>query len=125
MLVADQFCVSRLINLCELYITFEVDRKCCKQIEKSEIDVIGLLLGAQVSFCKNIVWTITIHMRSNIQRHRRLRNLKRIFTVGVRRMGKVLFSQVCVCPPRGWEAGLPHGFWSQVPSLVSVPMSFF
>ena len=51
MLVADQFCVSRLINLCELYITFEVDRKCSKQIEKSEIDVIGLLLGAQVSFC--------------------------------------------------------------------------
>ena len=50
MLVADQFCVSRLINLCELYITFEVDRKCSKQIEKSEIDVIGLLLGAQVSF---------------------------------------------------------------------------
>ena len=51
MLLADQFCVSRLINLCELYITFEVDRKCSKQIEKSEIDVIGLLLGAQVSFC--------------------------------------------------------------------------
>ena len=48
MLVADQFCVSRLINLCELYITFEVDRKCSQQIEKSEIDVIGLLLGAQV-----------------------------------------------------------------------------
>ena len=38
----------RLVNLCELYITFEIDRKCCEQIEKSEIDVVGLLLGAQV-----------------------------------------------------------------------------
>ena len=34
-------------------------------------------------------------------------------------MRTVLFPQVCVCPQ-----GIPHGLWSQAPSLVSVPMSF-
>ena len=34
--------------MCELYITKEVDRACAKQIEKSDIDVIGLLLTSQV-----------------------------------------------------------------------------
>ena len=37
-------------------------------------------------------------------------------------MGKVLFYQVCVCPHAG--RGVPHGIWSQVPSLVSGPRSF-
>ena len=48
MVLADRFCQPRLVNLCELYITKEVDRSCSKNIEKSEIDVIGLLLTSQV-----------------------------------------------------------------------------
>ncbi|XP_067686809.1 rho-related protein racA-like [Haliotis asinina] len=46
--LADEYCQPRLLNLCELYITKEVDRSCTKNIEKSEIDVIGLLLTAQL-----------------------------------------------------------------------------
>lgn len=48
MVLADEYGQSRLIDLCELYITKEVDRSVAKQIEKSEIDVIGLLLTAQM-----------------------------------------------------------------------------
>lgn len=48
MVLADEYCQKRLINLCELYITKEVDRSVTKQIEKSDIDVIGLLLTSQV-----------------------------------------------------------------------------
>lgn len=48
LLVADEYCQQRLVNLCELYITKEVDRSVSKNIEKSEIDVIGLLYTSQV-----------------------------------------------------------------------------
>jgi Rho family protein len=47
--LADEYGQHRLVNLCELYITKEVDRSVTKQIEKSEIDVIGLLLTSQVT----------------------------------------------------------------------------
>ena len=47
--MADRYNVPRLVNLCELYITKEVDRAVSKNIEKSDIDVIGLLLISQVS----------------------------------------------------------------------------
>ncbi|KAK7482452.1 hypothetical protein BaRGS_00026269 [Batillaria attramentaria] len=47
LVLADEYCVPRLCNLCELYITKEVDRSCSKNIEKSSIDVIGLLHTAQ------------------------------------------------------------------------------
>ncbi|XP_071101389.1 rho-related protein racA-like [Haliotis cracherodii] len=47
LVLADEYCQPRLVNLCELYITKEVDRSCTKNIEKSDIDVIGLLLTAQ------------------------------------------------------------------------------
>lgn len=50
MVLADEYGQKRLVNLCELYITKEVDRSVTKQIEKSEIDVIGLLLTSQVGF---------------------------------------------------------------------------
>ena len=49
MVLADEYCQRRLINLCELYITKEVDRNVTKRIEKSDIDVIGLLLTSQVN----------------------------------------------------------------------------
>lgn len=48
MVLADEYGQKRLVNLCELYITKEVDRSVTKQIEKSEIDVIGLLLTSQL-----------------------------------------------------------------------------
>ncbi|XP_064643451.1 rho-related protein racA-like [Lineus longissimus] len=47
LVAADRYFQTRLKNLCELYITKEVDRSVVKNIEKSEIDVIGLLHGAQ------------------------------------------------------------------------------
>ncbi|KAL3869767.1 hypothetical protein ACJMK2_042404 [Sinanodonta woodiana] len=48
MVLADEYCQTRLVNLCELYITKEVDRKVAKRIEKqTDIDVIGLLLTSQ------------------------------------------------------------------------------
>ena len=55
MVLADEYFQSRLVNLCELYITKEVDRECQKCIEKSDIDVIGLLLTAQVSYATTFV----------------------------------------------------------------------
>ncbi|XP_071157447.1 rho-related protein racA-like [Mytilus edulis] len=45
--LADEYGQSRLVDLCELYITKEVDKSVTKRIEKAEIDVIGLLLTAQ------------------------------------------------------------------------------
>lgn len=50
MVLADEYGQKRLVHLCELYITKEVDRSVTKQIEKSDIDVIGLLLTSQVGF---------------------------------------------------------------------------
>ena len=48
MVLADQYCQNRLINLCELYITKEIDRSCTKNIEKMDIDVVGVLQTSQV-----------------------------------------------------------------------------
>ncbi|XP_077993407.1 rho-related protein racA-like [Glandiceps talaboti] len=46
--VANQFCQERLINLCELYITKEVERSTKDNIAEADIDVIGLLRTAKV-----------------------------------------------------------------------------
>ena len=48
LVLADEYGQKRLLNLCELYITKEVDKHVAKNIEKSDIDVIGLLLTSQV-----------------------------------------------------------------------------
>lgn len=48
MVIANQYFLKRLVNLCELYITKEVDRSVVKKIRESEIDVIGLLLSSQL-----------------------------------------------------------------------------
>lgn len=48
LILADEYCVKRLCSLCELYIAKEIDRRCSKQIQNSDMDVIGLLNTAQV-----------------------------------------------------------------------------
>jgi len=48
LIVSDEYDQKRLKNLCELHVTKEVDRSVTKNIEKSDIDVIGLLLTSQV-----------------------------------------------------------------------------
>ena len=50
LVIADEYGQNRLQNLCELYITKEVDKCVTKNIEKSDIDVIGLLLTSQVIY---------------------------------------------------------------------------
>ncbi|XP_069121947.1 rho-related protein racA-like isoform X2 [Argopecten irradians] len=47
LVLADEYGQKRVMNLCELYITKEVDKSVTKNIEKSEIDVIGLLHTSQ------------------------------------------------------------------------------
>lgn len=47
--LADEKALSRLVNLCELYISKMVDKACQDRIEKADIDVIGLLNTARVS----------------------------------------------------------------------------
>jgi Rho family protein len=54
LIAADRFFQTRLKNLCELYITKEVDRSVVKNIEKADIDVVGLLHGAQVSVVQSM-----------------------------------------------------------------------
>jgi len=49
--LADEYGQKRLITLCELYITKEIDRSVAKRIERSEVDVIGLLHTCQVEGC--------------------------------------------------------------------------
>lgn len=49
MVLADRYGISRLVNLCEIFITKIVDKSCRKSIEKSDIDVIGLLIMSRVS----------------------------------------------------------------------------
>ncbi|GFO33177.1 rho-related protein raca-like [Plakobranchus ocellatus] len=62
--LADENCQPRLVNLCELYISKEVDRACRDRIEKADIDVIGLLNTANIfnakqlsTFCRHFIST--------------------------------------------------------------------
>jgi len=62
--LANQFGMPRLVNLCELYISKEVERATTNGIEKADIDVIGLLLTAQrhnadqlAQFCLHFIST--------------------------------------------------------------------
>jgi len=47
LVLANEYCIDRLITLCELYISKMVDRAIADGIEKAEINVVGLLLDSQ------------------------------------------------------------------------------
>ena len=49
LILADKYNITRLGNLCELYITKHVDSKCTGNIENTDVDVIGLLNVSNVS----------------------------------------------------------------------------
>ncbi|GFR84194.1 rho-related protein racA-like [Elysia marginata] len=61
--LADENCQSRLVNLCELYISKEVDRACRDRIERAEIDVVGLLNMANIFNAKQLT-TFCLHFIS-------------------------------------------------------------
>ncbi|XP_045160594.2 rho-related protein racA-like isoform X2 [Mercenaria mercenaria] len=65
LVLADEYGQRRLVNLCELYITKEVDRSVTKQIEKSDIDVIGLLLTSQAYNAKQLADWCLFFVSSN------------------------------------------------------------
>ena len=48
MILADRFCLPRLVTLCELYITKKVDATIQKRVADGTSDVINLLLTSQV-----------------------------------------------------------------------------
>lgn len=48
MILADRFCLPRLVTLCELYITKKVDSSIQKRVADGTSDVINLLLTSQV-----------------------------------------------------------------------------
>ncbi|XP_074655294.1 rho-related protein racA-like isoform X2 [Tubulanus polymorphus] len=64
LVLADQYCVPRLVNLCELYITKEVDRAVTKNIEKADIDVISLLYTSERHNAEQLV-TWCLHFISS------------------------------------------------------------
>jgi hypothetical protein len=49
LVLANQYNACCLVSLCELYTTKQVDRMVEARIERAEVDVIGLLLCAEVS----------------------------------------------------------------------------
>ncbi|XP_059174204.1 rho-related protein racA-like [Physella acuta] len=52
--LADENCLPRLANLCELYLSKEVDKACQAKIQRAEIDVIGLLNTAHLFNAKQL-----------------------------------------------------------------------
>jgi len=68
--LANEYCIDRLITLCELYISKEVDRAIANGIEKAEINVVGLLLDSQhhnapqlAQFCLHFISTNFLPMK--------------------------------------------------------------
>lgn len=47
LVLSNEYCLDRLITLCELYISKEIDRHIANGIEKADINIVGLLLDAQ------------------------------------------------------------------------------
>ena len=63
LILADKYNITRLGNLCELYITKLVDRKCSKNIEKADVDVIGLLNVSNVSTGLRFIVYLSLYYR--------------------------------------------------------------
>ena len=42
LILSDQYVMKRLMSLCELYITKQVDKACSKSIAEADMDVIGV-----------------------------------------------------------------------------------
>ncbi|KAH9524454.1 hypothetical protein Btru_054606 [Bulinus truncatus] len=63
MSLADENGLTRLVNLCELYISKEVDKACQNRIERAEIDVVGLLNTAHMLNARQLV-TFCLHFIS-------------------------------------------------------------
>jgi hypothetical protein len=65
--LGDKYGLPRLISLCELYISKEVERATTDGIEKADINVVGLLLTAQQRNAKQLA-TFCLHfISSNFQ----------------------------------------------------------
>lgn len=72
LILADRYNISRLGNLCELFITKLVDKKCFKNIEKADVDVIGLLgvanvstMGSSVNIRLNDYTELQLHLKGD------------------------------------------------------------
>lgn len=63
LVLADEYCIPRLSNLCELYISKEVDRHCTDKIRRADIDVVGLLNTAEMYHAKQLE-TFCLHFIS-------------------------------------------------------------
>jgi len=64
LVLANEYCSERLITLCELYISKEIDRAIANGIEKADINIVGLLLDSQqhnapqlAAFCLHFIST--------------------------------------------------------------------
>ena len=64
LMLCDKYNVARLANLCEIHLSKLVDNKCCKNIEKADIDVIGLLNLANVRVSKYSHFWSCLHINS-------------------------------------------------------------
>ena len=63
MILADRFCLPRLVTLCELYITKRVDKVIQKRVADGTSDVVNLLLTSQVTYlCSRYVHLQMIHI---------------------------------------------------------------
>ena len=62
MILADRFCLPRLVTLCELYITKKVDSSIQKRVADGTSDVINLLLTSQVRPSSTCTCQIKVHV---------------------------------------------------------------
>lgn len=65
--LANEYCVERLITLCELYVSKMVDKAIAEGIEKAEINVVGLLLDSQQHNANQLAQFCLHFISSNFQ----------------------------------------------------------
>eukprot|EP01129_Flabellula_baltica_P013675 TRINITY_DN639_c0_g1_i1.p1 TRINITY_DN639_c0_g1~~TRINITY_DN639_c0_g1_i1.p1 ORF type:complete len:692 (-),score=158.54 TRINITY_DN639_c0_g1_i1:21-2096(-) len=64
MMLANQYGLSRLVSLCELYISKEIETSTTNDITEADIDIIGILLLAQAANAKQLE-AFCLHFISN------------------------------------------------------------